>query len=71
MVYPKDRVCQVTGYCDADYTGDYDTKRSITDYVFSLGSEAVSWCSKREPTVSLSKTEAKYRTIAMAAQERT
>ena len=36
-----------------------------------LGSGAISWCSKRQPTVSLSTTEAEYRAAAMAAQEST
>ncbi|KAL0352522.1 UNVERIFIED_CONTAM: Retrovirus-related Pol polyprotein from transposon RE1 [Sesamum calycinum] len=48
---------------------DHDTRRSITGYVFMLGSEAVSWCSKRQPTMSLSTTEEEYRAEAMAAQE--
>ncbi|KAL0415704.1 UNVERIFIED_CONTAM: Retrovirus-related Pol polyprotein from transposon TNT 1-94 [Sesamum latifolium] len=40
-----------------------------TGYVFMLGSGAVSWCSKRQPTMSLSTIEAEYRAAAMAAQE--
>ena len=38
---------------------------------FSLGSRPISWCSKRQPTVALSSTEAEYRLAAMAAQEST
>ncbi|GKA56164.1 indole-3-acetic acid-amido synthetase GH3.17 [Tanacetum coccineum] len=38
-------------------------------YVCLLGSGAISWCSKRQPTVSLSTTEAEYRAAAMTAQE--
>ncbi|KAJ7978596.1 U6 small nuclear RNA (adenine-(43)-N(6))-methyltransferase [Quillaja saponaria] len=34
-------------------------------YVFKLGSGAISWYSKRQPTVSLSTTEAEYRSAAM------
>ncbi|XP_039142881.1 uncharacterized mitochondrial protein AtMg00810-like [Dioscorea cayenensis subsp. rotundata] len=71
ILYRKGEGCQVTGYCDADYAGDCDTRRSTTGYIFSLGSGAVSWCSKRQPTVSLSTTEAEYRAAAMAAQEST
>ncbi|KAE8679564.1 tir-nbs resistance protein [Hibiscus syriacus] len=33
--------------------------------------EINNWCSKRQPTVSLSTTEAEYRAVAMAAQEST
>ncbi|KAK1413456.1 hypothetical protein QVD17_35229 [Tagetes erecta] len=59
----------LVGYCDADYAGDLDTRRSTTGYVFKMGSSAVVWCSKRQPTVSLSTTEAEYRAAAMATQE--
>ncbi|MFS8006619.1 putative RNA-directed DNA polymerase [Helianthus anomalus] len=49
---------KVRGFCDADYGGDLDTRRSTTGYVFLYGSSPISWCSKRQPTVSLSTTEA-------------
>ncbi|KAK2978981.1 hypothetical protein RJ640_017545 [Escallonia rubra] len=62
---------KINGFCDADYAGDKSTRRSTTGYCFNLGSGAISWCSKRQPTVSLSTTEAKYRAAAMAAQEST
>ncbi|KAJ0865146.1 putative RNA-directed DNA polymerase [Helianthus annuus] len=60
---------ELSGFCDADYAGDVDTRRSTTGYVFKLGRGAITWCSKRQPTVSLSTTEAEYRAAAMAAQE--
>jgi hypothetical protein len=53
ILYQKDGVCQVISYCDADYAGDYDTRRSTVGYVFSLGSGAMSWCSKKQPTMFL------------------
>ena len=71
IMYKKGGDCRLVGYCDADYAGDHDTRRSTTGYVFMLGSGAISWCSKRQPTVSLSTTEAEYRAAAMAAQEST
>ncbi|KAL7125651.1 hypothetical protein ABFS83_14G131000 [Erythranthe nasuta] len=71
ILYKKGGDCKLFGYCDADYAGDHDTRRSTTGYVFILGSGAISWCSKRQPTVSLSTTEAEYRAAAMAAQEST
>ncbi|KAE8722922.1 putative LRR receptor-like serine/threonine-protein kinase [Hibiscus syriacus] len=63
--------CKLVGYCDDDYAGDHDTRRSTTGYVFKLGSGTISWYSKRQPTVSLLTTEAEYRAAAMAAQEST
>lgn len=69
LFYTKGGKCELVGHCDADYAGDHDTRRSTTGYVFGLGSAAISWCSKRQPTVSLSSTEAEYRAAAMAAQE--
>ena len=61
ILYKKTNDCQVMGYCDADYAGDCDTRRSTTGYFFSLGTGAISWCSKKQPTVALSSTEAEYR----------
>nr|XP_028945254.1 uncharacterized protein LOC114819785 [Malus domestica] len=71
LLYKKGEDCKLVGYCDADYAGDHDTRRSTTGYVFKLGSGTISWCSKRQPTVSLSTTEAEYRVAAIAAQEST
>ncbi|CAL5438464.1 unnamed protein product [Camellia sinensis] len=71
LLYKKGEDCKLVGYCDADYAGDDDTRRSTTGYVFMLGSGAISWCSKRQPAVSLSTMEAEYRVAAMAAQEST
>ncbi len=50
----------LTGYTNADWTGDQDTRRSTSGFVFNLGSGAISWSSKRQPTISLLSCEAKY-----------
>jgi hypothetical protein len=50
----------IYGYCDADWGSDIDDRRSITGYCFMLANGAISWQSKKQPTVALSSTEAEY-----------
>ena len=59
---------QAIGHSDADWTGDLDTRRSTSGYVFQIGKSTVSWCSKRQATVSKSTTEAEYVTLSQAIQ---
>ena len=57
----------VVGYCDAEYAGD--TRRSTTGFVFILHGGAITWLSKRQPTVAASTTEAEYISAAQAVKE--
>ena len=58
----------LSGYTDSDFAGD-PTRRSTSGYVFNLGSGAISWSSKRQPTVALSTCEAEYLGQTQAAKE--
>jgi hypothetical protein len=57
------------GYCDADWAGDTDGRRSTTGYVFMLNGAAVSWRSQKQASVALSSTEAEYMGICAGTQE--
>ena len=59
----------LSGYTDADWAGDQDTRRSTSGYVFDVGSAAISWSSKRQPTVALSTCEAEYIGQTQATKE--
>lgn len=50
----------LTGFSDSDWGGDIETRRSTTSFTFLLANGAVSWMSKKQPTVALSSTEAEY-----------
>lgn len=59
----------LVGYTDADWAGDLATRRSTSGYIFNLGSGAISWSSKRQPTVALSSCEAEYMGETQATKE--
>ncbi len=69
LVYGGDSRLIMEGYCDADYAGDPDTRRSTTGYVFLMGGAAISWSSKRQPIVTASTMEAEYVAAAAAVKE--
>lgn len=59
----------LSGYTDSDWAEDYNTRRFTSGYVFNIGSGAISWSSKRQPTVSLCTCEAEYVGQTQAGKE--
>ena len=47
-----DRVLDVHGFVDVDWSGDLDQRRSTSGYVFSLFGGAISWMSKKLAVVT-------------------
>ncbi|KXJ70298.1 hypothetical protein RP20_CCG024202 [Aedes albopictus] len=57
------------GFCDADWAGDQESRKSTTGYCFLLAGAAISWVSRRQPSVTLSSMEAEYMALSEACQE--
>ena len=56
---------------DADWVGCPTTRRFTTGYCIYLGGNLISWCAKKQPTVSHSSTKAEYRVMANTVAELT
>jgi hypothetical protein len=65
----RGELTDLVGYSDSDWGGDPITHRSTAGFVFNIGSGAISWSSKRQPTVALSTCEAEYQAQTQAAKE--
>ena len=57
----------LSGYCDSDWEGCINDKRSTSRHIFSLGSGPISWSSKKQDVVALSLSEAEHIAASLAA----
>ncbi|MCO5567945.1 hypothetical protein L7F22_021641 [Adiantum nelumboides] len=69
LFYEASMELQLSGFTDADWAGSVCDRRSTNGFMFSLGSDAITWSSKKQPTVTLLSTKAEYRGVAMATCE--
>jgi histone deacetylase 1/2 len=68
-IYFSKGFLQLHGYCDSDWAGSPDDRRSTTNYGIFLGPCLISWAAKKQPVVARSSTEAEYRSMAITTAE--
>ena len=59
----------IHAFSDADWTGNKDDYSSIGAYLVYLGSNLISWSSKKQKTMARYSTEVVYRSVAATAVE--
>ena len=72
LVFKHSEGLKLVGFCDSDWGGDPNDKRSTSGYCFKISddSSVIGWSSREQQTVALSSTEAEYTSISLTSQER-
>lgn len=65
----KENGINILAFSDADFAGDSETRRSTSGCLIKLGSDLITWSSRKQPTVALSTTESEFIAACNAAQE--
>ena len=60
LVYKSDKESRVIGFCDSNYAGDQDDRKSTSGYIFFFGSNPIAWNCSKQKVVALSSCEAEY-----------
>ncbi|RVW14074.1 Retrovirus-related Pol polyprotein from transposon TNT 1-94 [Vitis vinifera] len=60
LTYQRTSLLDVVGFCDADFAGCIDDKKSTTGYIFMMAGGAVSWKSVKQTLTASSTMEVEY-----------
>jgi hypothetical protein len=59
----------LSAFYDADWTGCSDDHKSVGGFAIFFCANLISWCAKKDPTVSRSSTKVEYKAMANAMAE--
>ena len=60
LCYSGDHDFRLFGYSDSDWAGSVSDRKRTSGGCFSLGSEMISWLSRKQSSVALSTAKASY-----------
>lgn len=69
LLFPSKNDLILKGYCDSDWGGCPNSRKSVIGYSLILSSSLISWQSKKQSVTSRSIAETKYRALAYTACE--
>jgi hypothetical protein len=68
LYYTKSNL-QINAFCDSDWAGCPDDRRSTTGFAVFLGDCLIAWSAKKQAVISRSSTEAEYRALSLTTAE--
>jgi len=69
ILYSYSENSKLMGYCDADWAGSADDRKSTSGGCFFLGNNLISWFIKKQNCVSLSIVEAEYIAVGSSCSQ--
>lgn len=67
--FKNDRDCTLRAYSESYWAGCKSTRRSTGGFCTFIGSNIISWSSKKQPTMSNSSTEEEYRSLSETTRD--
>src|SRR5258708_6620150 len=69
LFYRNQFNCNLVSFSDLDWAGDPNTQRLVSGYTFLFCGAVIAWSAKKQPTIALSSTEAKYMAMTHSGKE--
>ena len=69
LFFSQNSTCDIQCFSDSDWGGCPNDRRSTNGYALYLGTNLVSWQTKKQPTIARSSTESEYKSMANATAE--